>query len=263
MLTMAVPWRTLAGLSGEPGRIPWLGPITPVSAHHLAVAASADPCCDWNVIVTDEDGRAITVSRIPRRRTRAVRGAGQGGGGPGLIGEVTVTVPRDMCSTPLGHDGSRRAAGLRGADRPISRDNATGTHRLDEILADALAAAARAMARANTQAAANINEGACAHADATPSYRVPPRMRAYVQARDRTCRSPTCRQPASRCDQDHTLPHHQGGKTCPCNLGGTCRIHHQLKQLPGWQLAQPEPGTFAWTTPAGLTYRVKPDRHPA
>jgi len=88
-------------------------------------------------------------------------------------------------------------------------------------------------------------------------------MRELVQVRDRTCRFPRCRQPAWRCDQDHTVAHHRGGRTCPCNLGDACRAHHLLKQLSGWLLEQPSPGTFTWVTPAGLTYTTTPDRYPA
>jgi hypothetical protein len=42
---------------------------------------------------------------------------------------------------------------------------------------------------------------------------------------------------------------------------GLCRLHHELKQLPGWQLSQDANGTFTWTTPAGLTYRKEPYRY--
>ncbi|MGO8882230.1 MAG: hypothetical protein ACLPUO_06735 [Streptosporangiaceae bacterium] len=69
----------------------------------------------------------------------------------------------------------------------------------------------------------------------------------------------TCRQPAWRGDQDHTIPYDQGGRTCCCNLGGLCRFHHQVKQLAGWTLSQLRPGIFEWTTPAGRKYLVAPD----
>jgi hypothetical protein len=52
---------------------------------------------------------------------------------------------------------------------------------------------------------------------------------------------------------------HLGGLTCECNLGRVCRRDHQLKQLPGWTLTQPEPGVFAWITPAGRTYTTGAD----
>ncbi len=37
-----------------------------------------------------------------------------------------------------------------------------------------------------------------------------------------------------------------------------CRHHHRLKQAHGWHLTQPEPGIYAWTTPAGWTYITGP-----
>ncbi|HTX85640.1 MAG TPA: HNH endonuclease signature motif containing protein, partial [Streptosporangiaceae bacterium] len=80
--------------------------------------------------------------------------------------------------------------------------------------------------------------------------------------RDRTCRFGPCGQPAWRTDIDHTIPWHKGGPTCPCNLGGCCRTHHQIKALPGWHLHQPQPGTFTWTTPASRTYHTQPDPYP-
>jgi hypothetical protein len=52
-----------------------------------------------------------------------------------------------------------------------------------------------------------------------------------------------------------------GGLTCECNLGGVCHCDHQLKQLPGWTLTQPEPGVFTWITPAGRTYTTGADPH--
>ncbi|MEP7025363.1 MAG: HNH endonuclease, partial [Actinomycetota bacterium] len=61
---------------------------------------------------------------------------------------------------------------------------------------------------------------------------------------------------------DHTTPYDQGGPTCKCNIGGVCRTHHQVKQLPGWSLQQTAPGVFQWTTPGGRVYTTTPDIHP-
>ncbi|MGN6794000.1 MAG: hypothetical protein ACTHJW_16555, partial [Streptosporangiaceae bacterium] len=99
----------------------------------------------------------------------------------------------------------------------------------------------------------------CAHQQASTAYRPPPRIAAWVTARDRTCRFPPCRRPAEQCDLDHTVPFDQGGRTCPCNLGGQCRCHHQLKQHPRWTLSQNAAGIFQWTTPAGRSYISRPD----
>ncbi|MGH3156681.1 MAG: hypothetical protein ACRDNF_08935, partial [Streptosporangiaceae bacterium] len=68
--------------------------------------------------------------------------------------------------------------------------------------------------------------------------------------------------PAHHADLDHTTPYDQGGLTCECNLGGYCRTHHKIKQLPGWTLTQPRPGHFQLTTPAGRTYTTTPDAYP-
>jgi hypothetical protein len=61
----------------------------------------------------------------------------------------------------------------------------------------------------------------------------------------------------------HRVPGSQANEVC-CHVahGGLCRLHHELKQLPGWQLSQDANGTFSWTTPAGLTYRKEPYRYP-
>jgi len=289
-LTLLVSWRTLAGTGSEPGRICWLGYLTPAMSRELAQAAAADPSCEWKVIVTGEDDRAITVTRLSRRRRLAAAAgssAGTGGpappGGKGLIREVTLILPRRLLPdggfAASAHDGSVRGHAACGdparngpardgppryEDAPPRDGSVQGGHggQLDAILAGALTAGAKAAARAAARVAGEAREGGCAHADATSAYRVPPRMRRFVEARDRTCRFPPCRQPSARCDADHTLAHHQGGRTCPCNLGPECRAHHVLKTLPGWHLAQPEPGTFTWTTPAGLTYTVTPDTYP-
>ena len=122
--------------------------------------------------------------------------------------------------------------------------------------------AAKALAAARLSAEADTDAGGCAHLMASPAYRVPPRLRDYITARDVTCRFTTCRQPVWQCDIDHNTPHDQGGRTCKCNKCGLCRTHHQIKQLPGWALHQVAPGVFRWTTPSGRTYTAVPDTHP-
>jgi hypothetical protein len=149
----------------------------------------------------------------------------------------------------------------------------TGAESLEDVLLAAIDAAAVTIAAGGTASAGRAPPGpaggqsgtgaeSCAHTDEVHGYRVPGRMRAFLQARDVTCRFPVCRQPAWHSDADHTIPYDQGGRTCRCNLGHTCRTHHQLKQLPGWTLEQPSPGVFRWCTPSGISYMVTPDRHP-
>jgi hypothetical protein len=103
------------------------------------------------------------------------------------------------------------------------------------------------------------DRGPCGHEHSAPGYRIPGRLRAFIEARDRDCGYPVCRRPAAGCDIDHTIPYDQDGLTCRCNLYPQCRRHHRLKQLRAWRLSQPQPGTLIWRTPAGLTYPVMPE----
>jgi len=236
LLALTVPWSTLTGDSGEPGQLTRIGPITPAQASHLADLAAADPGVSWRVVLIGSDGRAMAVSRVPKLRlTQKVSGADNPAS---LIRRVTVTISADCIASPP-------PAGL-----PV-------------ILERTRRAAAQAAENARLHAIADAAAGGCAHDLASAAYAAPPRLRDFITARDGTCRFPTCRQPVWRCDLDHSIPYHKGGKTCSCNLGGLCRYHHMIKQHNFWQLAQAVPGTFAWTTPSGRTYYAQPDQHAA
>src|SRR5262249_54688811 len=92
---------------------------------------------------------------------------------------------------------------------------------------------------------------ACDHAWQTGAYQPSPALRHLVGTRHDTCVFPGCRRPAAQCDQDHTVPYDQGGKTCLCNLAPLCRRHHRTNQARGWGLTQVTPGALAWPPPAG------------
>jgi Domain of unknown function (DUF222) len=84
-------------------------------------------------------------------------------------------------------------------------------------------------------------------------------LRRWITARDTTCRAPGCTAPARSADIDHTTDHADGGATRHDNLGLLCRHHHRLKHEGGFDLAQPQPGTFVWTSPSGKAYTTDPD----
>jgi hypothetical protein len=241
-IRLIAPWRTLTGTGPEPGELSWTGPVTPDQARALAAAAARDPNCTWQLIVTDDEGRAIATTTLRTRHDTSTAP-------PGLVSEVTITISQALS-----------AAYGQAPGRPGFPDAGTGA--LADLLAQAIPAANLAAAHAAATAAADRDAGGCAHTMETPGYRVPGRLRRWLNTRDRTCRNPVCRQPATRCDQDHTLAHHRGGRTCCCNLGSLCRYHHELKQLPRWQLTQDDQGYFTWRTPSGLTYRKEPHRYP-
>ncbi|HEY1321869.1 MAG TPA: DUF222 domain-containing protein [Streptosporangiaceae bacterium] len=108
-----------------------------------------------------------------------------------------------------------------------------------------------------------VIRGPCQHAAAEHRYRPSRKLQHLVRARNTTCTAPRCGRRAARCDLDHTDPHHQGGRTCECNLAPLCRHHHRCKQAEGWWLEQPEPGVLVWHTPAGRTYTTTPTRYAA
>jgi hypothetical protein len=93
----------------------------------------------------------------------------------------------------------------------------------------------------------------------TTRYSPPADLVEHVNARDRTCRFPTCTHPAETCDFDHTTPASQGGPTSADNGGPLHRRHHIDRTHHGWRLEQPEPGVFLWTSPTGHTYRADPE----
>jgi len=107
-----------------------------------------------------------------------------------------------------------------------------------------------------------IETGTCEHRRESAGYRPSNPLRHIIKTRSRRCGFPGCRRPAVQCDDDHTVPHDKGGRTCECNLHPLCRRHHHAKQEPGWRLDQPEPGTLIWTLPSGRQYTVTPEPYP-
>ncbi|GAA2117921.1 DUF222 domain-containing protein [Actinomadura alba] len=81
------------------------------------------------------------------------------------------------------------------------------------------------------------------------------RQRAFVIARDRTCRGPGCRVPASRSEIDHRIPHAHGGPTEVGNLDAECTHCHDLKDA-GWKVHRNRYDDTVWTSILGHTYRV-------
>ena len=269
LLDVLMPWSALAGFSSEPAAVSRIGPITSLQGRQLLMLAARSPQTEWRVIVTDDDGRALAVTRARVSWERPTRDTPS----PDSCTPERRSVPADF-GKPSGaaaFDSSDRTTGVVGRVTIVIRAGWLGTALaarlhglapLPQIGTAVLHAAARAAGSARADTEANAAAGGCAHSGASELYRPPSRMRELIAARDGTCRYVTCGQPAWRTDLDHTEPWHKGGLTCSCNLGGCCRTHHKLKQRPGWSLEQPEAGVFRWTTPAGRTYVTRPDLYP-
>ena len=87
-------------------------------------------------------------------------------------------------------------------------------------------------------------------------YEPPQALVDFLLARDRTCRFPGCRQPATRSDIDHAHSWDSGGETNIENLGLLCRRHHRLKTHGRWGLISNADGSCEWTSPVGKKYFV-------
>ncbi|WP_371030599.1 HNH endonuclease signature motif containing protein [Pseudoclavibacter sp. JSM 162008] len=94
---------------------------------------------------------------------------------------------------------------------------------------------------------------------AVDSYKPTTAMRAFLQARDIHCRFIGCRQPAARCELDHTKDHQYGGETAVWNLSDFCLAHHIVKHHTAWKVRQLGGGVLEWTTPSGKIYIDRPE----
>lgn len=91
------------------------------------------------------------------------------------------------------------------------------------------------------------------------SYRVPDSLRAFLVARDGSCRFPGCPRRADRCDIDHIQPWDDAGGTDRDNLIPLCRRHHLLKTHGEWSIAERrEDGSIEWLAPDGRRIVTRP-----
>ena len=95
---------------------------------------------------------------------------------------------------------------------------------------------------------------------AVDRYRPSNEQRRLLRARDEHCRFPGCRQPAPRCDIDHTIAREHDGPTTVTNLAHLCRRHHILKHHSAWRVRQRPDGTLEWTSPTGRIHDDRPAR---
>ena len=223
-VNLTMPLITWLGTAEAPGDAAGFGPIPADDARALAELIASQPGTRWCLTLTDRAGRPI--------------GHGCARAGPNRRRPGRARADRDGAS----RDGAAR-------DR-AGRDSA------------GRGSAGRDDGWALTVTVRSLAVGDCSHERETAGYRPSPSLQHVINVRGRTCSFPGCRRPAMQCDQDHTIPYDQGGRTCECNLACLCRRHHQAKQTEFWQLDQPEPGVLVWRLPHGRSYRVEPDRYP-
>ena len=235
---LTIPLATLLGLAEHPGDAHGLGALDPDLARRMAAAAARDPRSTWCVTVTDDQGHAIGhgCARPARASRKPGRGAAGNRGSPAGPAPTTATAP-GSASPP------RTTAG-----HPMKAGTAPGTC----TPAGGTTPSRWSRSRSTTATTATRRPG-------TGPSRL---LRHLVEVRDGQCTQPTCLRAARRCDFEHAVPYHKGGRTCGCNGGCRCRRDHKVKQSPGWKVTQPRPGYHQWTTPAGRTYTTEPMRYP-
>jgi hypothetical protein len=190
---------------------------------------------------------------------------------PGEIGGWGLTDPDDTrrlveaasqhpqtrwCFTLLGPDGTAVAHGCARGPHAWSPLPDRGGGSRDSPDASQAVALADFLRRLNVTFTP-IAKGSCDHRNAEDRYTPSRKLRHLVCARTATCPAPGCGALARHNDLDHTVPY-PDGPTDECNFGPPCRRHHRVKQAPGWQLTQPEPGIMRWTTPSGRRYTTRP-----
>jgi hypothetical protein len=118
------------------------------------------------------------------------------------------------CVTILNPDGTAAAHGCAAGTRPRAPgpSGSSGSMPLRGLL-DFL----------NISELTPVIRGPCQHARAEHRYRPSRKLQHLVRARNATCTAPGCGRRAASCDLDHTDPHHQGGRTCECNLAPQCK----------------------------------------
>jgi hypothetical protein len=226
-VNLTVPLMTWLGLTGQPGEAAGHGPLDATACRDLTAVIAAGPGSRWCLTITSPDGTAV----------------GHG------CAETAHPPPRGPAPPGVGPPGQRAGPGSTGP--PGSSEPPGGAS--DD-------------GRIPWLAGIKINwleTGACGHARETFAYQPSRALRHLIKTRNRTCTFPGCRRPAIRCDDDHTVPFDQGGRTCECNISPLCRRHHGAKQAPGWHLDQPRPGVLTWTLPSGRTHTTRPAPYPA
>ncbi len=212
---------TLLGADEKPGFLPGYGVVHAPFARNFARQLCA---AEWRVAVTDEEGRLI-AALLTRRRP------------PGFATtptDVPPIVPRPVVEL---HVRESELATMRLHDHPAWVPLLTD-------LQEQLRAWRPPEPRTPDDARGRVPPAALAR---------------WIQMRDRTCVFPPCRASALTADIDHTVAVVHDGLTVGANLDAMCRHDHRVKHEAGWHLAQPEAGTFVWTSPTGHSYE-RPSR---
>jgi hypothetical protein len=225
---LTLPLATLLWLADRPGVLPGIGPVDPALARDLAAAAARHPASTWCLTITDSQGRPVA----------------HGCGRP-----------------PPRHHGKQDIPGGAARDGPVDtpgQDGGYGTIRLSTATFTGATNGKDLVFALETLA------GPCDHRHQATGHDPGRMLRHLTGILNAHCTFPPCRRPEHTCDYEHSRPYDQGGRTCLCEAGPTCRHDHRAKQAPGWRVEQAGArGWFRWTTPSGRTYLSRPTQYPS
>jgi hypothetical protein len=257
---LIVPLATLLGSARRPGEVQGFGPIDPALARLLADAAAASPHTNFCVTVTSPEGFAVGhgCARAARRPRQAQDPSPAPGDGLPTRLNLTVSIA-DLPGLAV-HAGpwSFTPSGGTGPSTARGRPGATGPPGGYGLWTMRIPGGREFSVRLDP-----VPTFDCGHEHETRAYVPGARLRHLVQVRDGTCTFPSCNRHARESDFEHALPYDQGGRTCACNAGARSRTCHRVKQSPGWNVTQPQPGWHQWTTPSGRVHIQEPKRYPA
>jgi hypothetical protein len=256
---LTVPLATLQRRAKRAGDSRLLGPLDPTLALDLATAAARSPESRWELTIVDEHGYATGHGTArPARRASSPPSQVQPQPPPGpascaLPARVNITITEAFLHqlTAQATKATQPRPGAPPGDWALTPGR-PGTWILT------LSGGRQLAARLDV-----VPTHDCDHRYAISSYLPGNRLRRLIQVRDHECTWPPCSRPAHDSDFEHAIPYHKGGVTDACNAGARSRRCHQVKQMPGWTVAQPKPGWHVWTTPTGRSYVQEPWSYPA
>ena len=284
---LVLPLATLLGQAERPGEGHGLGTLDPALCRALAATATLSPHTTLCITVTDPEGIAIGHGCAKTGRLGSLARPPDGPAPPlvALPARINLTITAARLAAMLASPdppGSRAAGGWAiipsGIPRAGSTRAASGTGTVTHAPGTTVARRPQRppgdpdWCRAWTLTLPSgleitvqlepVPTYDCDHRNESHAYKPNATLRHLVQIRDYCCTFPPCSRHARDSDFEHAVPYDQGGRTCACNAGARSRKCHRVKQSPGWNVTQPQPGWHAWTTPRGRTYTQGPKHYP-
>jgi Domain of unknown function (DUF222) len=284
---LVLPLATLLGQAERPGEGHGLGTLDPALCRALAATATLSPHTTLCLTVTDPDGIAIGHGCAKTGRPGRLARPPDGPAPPlvALSARINLTITAARLAAMLASPDPPRSPAAGGWAISPSDAPRAGRTRAASGTGTVAHAPGTTVARRPQRPPGDpdwcrdwtltlpsgpqitvqlepVPTYECDHRNESHAYKPNATLRHLVQIRDYACTFPPCSRHARESDFEHAVPYDQGGRTCGCNAGARSRKCHRIKQSPGWNVTQPQPGWHQWTTPRGRTYTQGPKHYP-